>query len=103
MCAEMLHHPPHHQRHTVLHQALLVQLQQGHSKQPGVLGCHCPGSQDGYVDHLLHVFSNQRCCLVVLQGEEQRAAVSHRHYWHRVQRCGRHQVRDICPAGGGSD
>lgn len=77
MLAEMLHHLPQHQRHTILHQALLLQFKQGRSKQLGVLGCHCPGSQYGYLDHLLHVFFNQHRCLVVLQGEEQR--VSHGH------------------------
>lgn len=84
MLAEMLHHPPQHQRHTILHQALLLQLKQGHSKQLGVLDC--PGSQHGYLDHLLHVFFNLHCCLVVLQGGEQTAAVSCRHYGHRGQR-----------------
>lgn len=75
MLAEMLHHPPQHQRYTILHQALLLQLKQGRSKQLGVLDFL--GSQHGYLDHILHVFFNLHCCLVVLQGEEQRAAVSH--------------------------
>lgn len=75
MFSEMLHHPPHHERHTILHHAFLSQLKQGSSKQLGVLGCYCPGSQYGYLDHLLHVFFNLHRCLVMLQGAEQRAAV----------------------------
>lgn len=77
MLAEMLHHPLHHQWHTVLHQAFLSKITEGHSKQLGVLGRHCPRSQYGYLDHLFHVFFNLHCCLIVLQGDEQRAAVSH--------------------------
>ncbi len=75
MLAEMLHHPPQHHWHTILHQTPLLQLKQGRSKQLVVL--ECPRSQYGYLDHVLHVFFNLHCCLVVLQGEEQRAAFSH--------------------------
>lgn len=103
MLSEMLHHPPHHKRHTILHEALLTQLKQGCSKQLGVFGCYCSGSHYGYLDHLLHVFLNLHCCLVVLQGEEQRAAVRHWHYGQRGQRWSRHQVRHYwhsCPGGG---
>ena len=75
MLAEMLHHPPHYHRDTILQQTLLLQLKQGHSKQLGVLDC--PGPQYGYLDNLLHVLFNLHRRLVVLQGEEQRAAVSH--------------------------
>lgn len=101
MLAQVLHHPPQHQRHTIFHQAPLLQLKQGHSKQLGVLDC--PGSQHGYLDHLLHVLFNLHCCLVVLQGGELILAVSHSHYGHRGQRWSRHQVRhcrDTCPGGG---
>lgn len=92
MLAEMLDHPPHHQGHTILHQARLLKLKQGRSKQLGLLCCHHPGSQYGYLDHLLHVFFDLHCCLVVLHGEEQRGAVSHGHYGHRELGCRRHQV-----------
>lgn len=67
MLAEILHHLPHHQRNTILYEALLTQLKQGHSKQLGVLGCYCSGPQYGYLDYLLHVFLNLHCCLVMLQ------------------------------------
>ena len=70
MLAEMLHHPPHHQRHAVLHQALLLQLKQGRSEQLGVL--EHPLSQYGYLDHILHIFFNLHCCLVVLEGKKSR-------------------------------
>lgn len=74
MLPQVLHHPPQHQRHTIFHQAPLLQLKQGHSKQLGVL--YCPGPQHGDLNHLLHVLFNQHRCLVVLQGE-QISGVSH--------------------------
>lgn len=86
---EMLHHLPHHQGHTVLHQALLFQNQQWNSKQLDLLCCHGPGFQYWYLHHLLHVLFDLHRCLAVLHREEQRAAaVSHRLHscrdWHQV-------------------
>lgn len=92
MLPQVLHHPPQHQRHTIFHQAPLLQLKQGHSKQLGVF--NCPGSQHGDLNHLLHVLFNQHRCLVVLQGE-QISGVSHWHYGHRGQHWSQHQVRHL--------
>lgn len=89
MLAEMLHHPPHHQRHPILQQPLVSQLKQRRSKHLGVLGCDYPGSRDGHLDHLLHVFFNLHRRLVVLQGE-QTAAVRHWHYGSRDRHLCRH-------------
>lgn len=92
MLPQVLHHLPQHQRHTIFHQAPLLQLSQGRSKQLGVL--NCPRPQHGDLNHLLHVLFNQHRCLVVLRGE-QISGVSHWHYGHRGQRWSQHQVRHL--------
>lgn len=68
MLAQVLYHPSQYPRYPVIHQASLLQLCKGHSKL--LVWFHCPGPQNGNLDHLLHVLFNQRCCLVVLQEEE---------------------------------
>lgn len=82
MPAQVLHQPPEHHGHPVLHQAPVLQLREGCSKHLGVLGW--PGSEDRYLDHLLHILRDQHCCLIVLDGEKQILSIS---------MCSFHQVK----------